>query len=71
MKILLVILLTGGLIVGVSYAIGNRHCERAEDRCLRQIPDFITSEHERAGYMNRCMKRGFPQYNYKGNKCYY
>ena len=70
MKILLVILLTGGLIVGVSYA-GNRYCERDEKRCLKSAPDtnYLT-EHRKAKYMNSCMKR-FPQYDYEGKKCNY
>ena len=68
MKILLVILLTGGLIVGVSYA-GNKKCELAEDQCLIRMPDAM-SEHKKAGFMTWCMS-GFPKYDYKGKKCDY
>ncbi len=78
MKILLVILLTGGLIVGVSgvsYANINK-CIRAEIGCKKQIrclgyfPDFYRSA--KAHLMNKCMEReGYDRYKYHRAKCDY
>ncbi len=78
MKILLVILLTGGLIVGVSgvsYANINK-CLRAEIdckkqiRCLEYFPDFYRAAKPRL--MNECMKRkGYDRYYYHRAKCDY
>ena len=74
MKILLVILLTGGLIVGVSgvsYA-NNIKCRGAELQCLRIMPSHLAGN-GKAFFMDKCMKgrQGFRQYNYKGKKCNY